>query len=401
MKGSIIGSIFGGGIVIAGIVAIGVIFNPRPAAPVINSWALNQYCVPSINFTDKAGNEDGFTISFRPQGAKNFTLLRVLPFLSGKGSSLSVDLPPQIPGAMYDYEVASYNSYGQSTDTQTVDASSPSCSDMPSLPIGDPMQILVAPLIVNVSIVDSCAIKVEFVDYNTPQQLEEDGLHIYRLPNGTNGVVVDTQPATDIGSYTDVKLSPGMYQYMVSAYQGNTEAYSSYSLSIKIVDSSCNATVIPLPLSPENTPGPITTPKKLSIESCNWEAAANVFLRKGPNVGLFDRLTDVQKGKTFPIIGQSEDGAFWAVEVSPGVTGYITKSEKYSRISGDCETVPKLTDPKPPEVIPAATQKPGDSSNPTIAQCSDGIDNDGDGLVDYNDFGSGDPGCSSIDDTNE
>lgn len=88
------------------------------------------------------------------------------------------------------------------------------------------------------------------------------------------------------------------------------------------------------------------------------------------------------------------------MEVSPGVIGYITKSEKYSRINGDCGDVPTLTDPEPPEVAPIPTKKPGAPANPTAA-CSDGLDNDGDGLVDYNPFGSGDPDCSTADDNSK
>jgi hypothetical protein len=95
---------------------------------------------------------------------------------------------------------------------------------------------------------------------------------------------------------------------------------------------------------------------------CNWQAAENVFLRKGPDVGIYDRLIDVKSGATLPIVGQSEDGKFWAVEVSPGVIGYITKAEQFSRTNGDCSSVPTLKDPPPPVIEAAPTKKPRDNS---------------------------------------
>jgi len=109
--------------------------------------------------------------------------------------------------------------------------------------------------------------------------------------------------------------------------------------------------------------------QKQSVEACVWQAATNVFLRKGPDVAVYDRLVDVEAGKGFPIIGQSEDGKFWAVEVEPGVTGYITKSEKYSRTNGDCSNVPTLKDPPPPEINAAPTKKPGGTNTNPATPC--------------------------------
>jgi hypothetical protein len=81
------------------------------------------------------------------------------------------------------------------------------------------------------------------------------------------------------------------------------------------------------------------------------------------------------------------------VEIEPGVNGYISKSEKFSVVEGSCLEVPTLTDPEPPVIEPVATNKPGEASVP---QCSDGLDNDNDRLVDMRDRE-----CSSPDDNSE
>jgi hypothetical protein len=186
----------------------------------------------------------------------------------------------------------------------------------------------------------------------------------------------------------------------MSAYNQNGESFSNF-IEIKI-DTICDPTVQFLPPTSAPTAMMVVT-GETPVEACTWEAVSSVFLRKGPDVGLFDRLVDVESGRTLPVIGQSEDGTFWVVEVSPAVTGYITQSETYSRTHGGCATVPTLTDPAPPEIAPAPTKKPHDApSAPGVAQCGDGIDNDGDGFVDYNsDPAAGDPGCSSAADTGE
>lgn len=385
-------------LMVAGAMSYRFILLPR--APVINSFALDGICSPLLAFTDKATNESGFLVSFRPQGATKFSLAKVLPAQAGKGTTVNVALPAvQFPNGSYEIKVAAYNSYGQMSDLQTVVISS--CTDIPPLPPGDQIGYLVEPLIVSAQVVNQCDVQINFVDFNENPPLEEDGLHIHRLENGVNGKIIADLPPAGVSTFVDTAPLFGNYKYMVSAYKGTEEVYSAESVMVNIAVICLDKMIVTFtPVTP-NTPTPtldsiIITPKKLS---CEWGAAADVFLRKGPDVGLFDRLIDVQKGKTYPIVGQSEDGQFWAVEVEPGLIGYITKSEKYSRVTGDCGDVSTLTDPEPPEVIPAATKKPGEPAGP--AACADGVDNDGDGLVDYNPFGSGDPGCSSSEGTSE
>jgi hypothetical protein len=111
------------------------------------------------------------------------------------------------------------------------------------------------------------------------------------------------------------------------------------------------------------------TPQKLSAETCNWVAAVNVYLRKGPDAAVYDRLVLVSAGQGFPIVGQSQDGLYWAVQVGPGVVGYITKSETYSLTNGDCSIVPPLKDPVPPVVAPTPTNNSGGKHKATSTPC--------------------------------
>jgi hypothetical protein len=88
------------------------------------------------------------------------------------------------------------------------------------------------------------------------------------------------------------------------------------------------------------------------------------------------------------VLGQSEDGLFWVVEFRPGKQAYVTKSDTYSLMSGDCSQIPTVQDPEQP--LPPPTEQVTNDDTPVDEQgvapeCSDGIDNDGDGQVDGSD----------------
>jgi hypothetical protein len=141
----------------------------------------------------------------------------------------------------------------------------------------------------------------------------------------------------------------------------------------------------PLLAIPSSTPEP---------KACIWESEVNVFLRKGPDVGLFDKAAAIEKGTKLPVIGQSEDEAFWILEFQPGMQGYVSKSEKFGKTTGDCNSAATLTDPEPPSLEPIATKTKapdGNGGNATVPACSDGVDNDGDGAIDMRDL----RGCES------
>jgi hypothetical protein len=131
----------------------------------------------------------------------------------------------------------------------------------------------------------------------------------------------------------------------------------------------CNPAMKFLPTKAPLAPLVLPTLQKLSVEPCNWVAAVNVYLRKGPDVAVFDRLVLVPAGQGFPIVGQSQDGLYWGVQVGPGVVGYITKSETYSLTNGDCSIVPPLKDPVPPVVASTPTNNSGGKHKATSTPC--------------------------------
>lgn len=127
-----------------------------------------------------------------------------------------------------------------------------------------------------------------------------------------------------------------------------------------------------------------------AAQACIWTAAVNVFVREGPGASLYPEITAVEAGEMLPVLGQSQDEFFWAVQLPNGQTGYVPKADRFGQASGDCD-VPTLPDPPTPE----PTEAP--------PECSDGIDNDGDGRTDFvlGGAGVGDRECLSADDNDE
>jgi hypothetical protein len=214
------------------------------------------------------------------------------------------------------------------------------------------------PIIVSLSIINDCSVRISYRDNSTNEQ----GFKIVRFTtnNGTT-IIATLGPHAGIpATYDDkTKLPMGWYGYRIVAYNQKGNLVSN-DKEIEVA-SVCNPAMHALPTVDALM---LPTLQKLSGGTCDWEATTNVFLRKGPDVAVFDRLVSVAAGQGFPIVGQSEDGQFWAVEVGPGVVGYVTKSEQYSLTNGDCSNVPTLTDPAPPVVASTPTRKSGGAATP-------------------------------------
>jgi hypothetical protein len=358
IKGSVFKLILGGLFTLGlSAAAAGVVYilYIKPVAPIYLQVGIMNKCEPIIHFWDDSLNEDEFRVYRRKLGASAFTLIHILPASPGKGKWVSYGDSP-LPLGTYEYKVSAYNQFGETySDIQQGTVVDSYCANIPA--IIDPSTLPMNPIIVSLSIINDCNVRISYRDNSTNEQ----GFKIVRFTtnNGT-AIIATLGPHAGIpATYDDkTKLPIGWYGYRIIAYNQKGNMVSN-DKEIEVT-SVCNPAMKSLP-----TQAPLVLPtlKKLSTETCNWEAAANVFLRKGPDVALFERLVDVQTGKTFPIVGQSEDGQFWAVEVEPGVIGYITKSEKYSRTNGDCSDVPTLTDPAPPVIEEAPTKKPGGGNN--------------------------------------
>ena len=357
IKGSpfklILGSLFtlGLGAAAAGVIYVSYI---KPFAPTNLDVSIDTSagsCSPVVTFRDNSQNEDVFRLYRWNPPNTQMTLIEVIPAWPGKGTQLSYYSPP-LPTGTYFYKVSAYNKFGESdSDTKSVPVMEP-CALVPP---EDPSKLPMNPIIVSLSIINDCSVRISYSDNSTNEQ----GLKILRRDSSFSLIKTLGPHAGIPGTYDDnTQLPVGTYGYRIVAFNQYGESASNY---IQIdVTSVCKPT---MKFAPTVDALLVPTAQKLSVEICNWEAATNVFLRKGPDVAVFDRLVDVKTGKGYPIVGQSEDGNFWAVEVSPGVLGYITKSEKYSRINGGCSNVPTVKDPPPPVIEAAPTKKPNDNNN--------------------------------------
>lgn len=67
-------------------------------------------------------------------------------------------------------------------------------------------------------------------------------------------------------------------------------------------------------------------------------------MREGPGASIYPEITALEAGAMLPLVGQSEDGLFWSVQLQEGVIGYVPKADRFGQVSGDC-AVPTLADP--------------------------------------------------------
>jgi hypothetical protein len=129
--------------------------------------------------------------------------------------------------------------------------------------------------------------------------------------------------------------------------------------------------------------------------ACAVEAAVNLFCRAGP-AQAFKDLDSFTPGQTASIVGQSADGFYWYVTgPNLGMVCTVPKDPKFVTLTGEgCERMPVFTPPPPkPTAAP-----------PSVPECSDGIDNDGDGRIDFVAGAAGaigDRECTSASDNDE
>lgn len=370
IKGLVFKLILGGLVILGlGAAAAGVIYlaSIKPYAPINLDVAVRnnssiEDCEPDIHFMDNSMNEDEFRVYRRKLGASAFTLINIHPANPGLDIWLGYFDSP-LPLGTYEYKVSAYNQFGENYSdikSGTV-VDSKSCGGITAI---DPSTLPMNPLIVSLSIINDCSVHISYRDNSTNEQ----GFKIIRLT--TKAVTIATLgPHAGIpATYDDkTKLPPDWYTYRIVAYN-QKGSLASNDMDIEVTKV-CNPAMKFLPTKAPLAPLVLPTLQKLSVETCNWVAAVNVYLRKGPDVAAFDRLVLVSAGQGFPIVGQSQDGLYWAVQVGPGVVGYITKSETYSLTNGDCSIVPPLKDPVPPVVAPTPTNNSGGKHKATSTPC--------------------------------
>lgn len=375
----------------------GGIFNPKPAetlepdkpdisiglaAPEITDQKLDNTCGTKVWWYDNEKNEDNVRFYRRIVGVSDFVLFKVTgPHAGGPGFFGEANLP----NGTYEYRVSVVSELGEafSDVSQPITVNSDFCNDnsIPNKPLN--------PVITSLERFsdNTCAIRINYQD----NSLDEDGIRIYRevFPNSDLTVIAEL-PASDdpTGFYDDKFLPPGKYRYRVSVFNEGGETFSNYSTEFVIQDDVCKLYKLPVIALP--TMGAADN-SSASEQACMWTSSINVFVRKGPSSSLYSDITAVVAGTTLPVVGQSEDGQFWVVDVQPGVQGYVPKTEKFGRTTGDCN-VPTLKDPAPP--ASNATEPPS-VNEPEIPACRDGVDNDGDGYIDMRDRDCTDPNDTS------
>jgi hypothetical protein len=357
----------------------------KPKAPEIVDQYPEGGCGARVHWVDNALDEDGVRFYRRIVGQPNFDAIKITgPHVGIPGSFDDSNLPV----GTYEYRVGVFNEYGTSYSniSEQVVIDNEVCGDEP---------LLIEPLNPVITALErvkdqECTIRVYFNDNST----DEDGIRIYRSEwNDPDVLLADLPPNnTSTGSYDDVNVPPGHYTYQVSAYNENGEAFSQLSDEIEITEEACGGLELgpALLITPNISVISSATPTPaVQLQACIWKAAINVFVRKGPGASIYPEITAVESGAELKVVGQSEDGQFWAVELQPGVTGYVPKGERFGQAGGDCD-VPTLPDPKAPPT-PVPTRVPA-----SVPQCNDGVDNDGDGIVDMRDRG-----CSAPTDNSE
>ena len=365
-------------------------FFKWPKAPKIVDQQVEGSCGTRIFWADYELNEDGVYFYRRVVGEANFNAIESRPPHAGVPGSFD---DSNLPVGTYEYKVSVFNEYHErfSNISEQLTISNDVCGDEP---------ILIKPLNPVITALErvkgsTCAVRVYFND----NSLDEDGIRVYRSEwNDPDVLLADLPPNNGpTGSYDDTNIPPGHYTYQISVYSANGESFSQLSDEIEITEETCNpSNVNPGAILAITPPNPalvstFTPTPTANAQVCIWKASINVFVRKGPGASLYSDITGVVPETMLPVVGQSEDEQFWAVEVQPDVIGYIPKGEKFGLISGDCDLIPTLQDPVPPP-SPVPTKEPVSS----LPQCSDELDNDKDGLIDMRDRE-----CSSPNDDSE
>lgn len=350
---------------------------------------------------------DDYSILIRrdpPEGGDGFTAF--LGFAKSNQASPAEYLDTSVPQGIWRYQVFMQGPKGniESEWSNTVVIDSDLCAptfSAPRMPINP---------ITSAAVTGKCDVDVSVLFkywQDSPGYTPVDGVRIYRssLTEPMNMIAdiplvdfitIDEPSQSEFTShYIDKDLPAGTYQYMTEFYIPEGATQSNTTDPVTIDDVACKSLVdINIPDSVSIQPVATSTPIPVPVvpQACVWQAAVNVFLRKGPNTALFEVADAVEKGQTYPVVGQSEDGKFWVVEFRPGKQAYITKSETYSLMTGDCSQVPTIQDPLAP--LPPPTEQITEDNNPSdssggsgASECGDGIDNDGDGQVDGSDRG--------------
>ncbi|KAA3643272.1 MAG: hypothetical protein DWQ07_22410 [Chloroflexi bacterium] len=189
-----------------------------------------------------------------------------------------------------------------------------------------------------------------------------------------------------VGQYLWQPEVPGLYLLEVIALSGDGQESGSAQAQIVIAEEQVQDDQVPEAedVEPVEESVPATTEV---TETCNYTSVANLFCRTGPG-SVYPEIDSFVPDTIAEVLGFSPDG-FYAQVLGPnfGEACYVPLSEQFGSLSGDCEDLPVLSIPPTPTLTPTFTPEPqqATTATPIPPQCSDGIDNDGDGDIDMND----------------
>lgn len=176
--------------------------------------------------------------------------------------------------------------------------------------------------------------------------------------------------------------APG--KYLLEARMDNVVAYANFSIEGPAEEGPDEVA----PPRPTQSPTPTftQTPKSTATrepEACTITALVNLFCRPGPGYEPVDSFVPDQSSE---VLGITSDGFYYLV-LGPNFGNRCTVPNDTSlvSISGDCDSLPGFELPPPPTATFTPTPRPTATFTPVPPQCSDGVDNDSDGLIDLND----------------
>lgn len=195
------------------------------------------------------------------------------------------------------------------------------------------------------------------------------------------------------GEYIWTPLAMG--KYLIGVRAGNSGDFGGMvEVNVKVTALEAELTT-PLPLaltsSPTETatltftatPTATTTTTPVDL-SCMLTSLVNLFCRPAPGYEPIDSFTP---GQSAEVIGFSPDG-FYAFLEGPNfgkVCTVPTDVDLVDITGGGCERLPQMTILPPPTATATTTSTSTSTFTPVLPQCSDGLDNDGDSLIDLND----------------
>ena len=186
--------------------------------------------------------------------------------------------------------------------------------------------------------------------------------------------------------------APGTYLLSVRAMDSQQQFGPSAQVQVVVGDVLAEAVDEPPPVQP----APTDTVELAA--ACTYTALVNLFCRFGPGQ-FYAEVDSFVPEVAADVIGVSPDKTHVQV-IGPnfGNACFVPVEARFGQLDGACDDLTVVQIPALPTHTPTLQSEPLPASTPAPAlpQCSDGIDNDGDGDIDMDDGR-----CLSPDDDNE